>query len=87
MGSRLLALAGIGVDKVNQLAYYEWKEQIIFFLIAGIGATTIPEQILKKWKPSKMKDLAGKVYSVLLLLLSIGYLISGSYNPFLYFRF
>lgn len=87
LGSRLLALAGIGVDKVNQLAYYEWKEQIIFFLIAGIGATTIPEQILKKWKPSKMKDLAGKVYSVLLLLLSIGYLISGSYNPFLYFRF
>ena len=87
LGSRLLALAGVGVAKGNVLACYEWKEQIVFLIIAGIGATTIPGQILERWKHSKMKEFAGKVYSILLLLFSIGYLISGSYNPFLYFRF
>ena len=61
------------------------------FLIAAVGATPLPAAIVRQLSESK---LGGKLLSVLepaallaLLAAVTAYLVDGSFNPFLYFRF
>jgi len=63
----------------------------VMFLIAIIGATPLPKLLVEKAmaKPafSKAIQIAAPVIMVLLILVSTAYLVDGSFNPFLYFRF
>jgi alginate O-acetyltransferase complex protein AlgI len=59
--------------------------------MAGIGATPFPHQLVTGITETKM---GGKLQTVLeplalciLLLTVTAYLVDGSFNPFLYFRF
>ena len=60
-------------------------------LLAILGATPVPKKLAAKLSESKH---GGRVFSVLepialtaLLLVVTAYLVDGSFNPFLYFRF
>ena len=81
------AMFGIGVAVGNKLALYQWTNHGIFLLILAVGATSIPKRIVEKIVPSSAKNVLLSMYSLVLLVLCVAFLIGGSYNPFLYFRF
>lgn len=88
----LLLLDGInGGSLVGTECLYYLKSYSIILLIAIVGATDIPKRFVGKIKQNGIVD---KVFVVVepiallfVLLLSTAYLIDGSFNPFLYFRF
>ena len=87
LGSYLKAMFGIGVPGGNALALYEWDVQAPFLAILLIAATTLPARIAKQLTREDQRSPLLMVYTVGLLVLSLAFLVSGSYNPFLYFRF
>lgn len=87
LGSYLKAMFGIGVPAGNALALYEWDIQAPFLTILLIASTTIPTRIAKQLTREDQRSPLLMVYTVVLLVLSLAFLVSGSYNPFLYFRF
>ena len=87
LGTYLKTMFGIGAPLGNALALYEWDVQAPFLLILTVAATTIPVRLAKQLtRESQRASLLG-VYTLMLLVLSMAFLVSGSYNPFLYFRF
>ncbi len=70
---------------------YYLKSFAPILAISAIGATSIPKNIYTKAKGNavinKLSVAVEPVILILLLLLSTAYLIDGSFNPFLYFRF
>ena len=75
----------------NPETVYYARSYALLFLFAMIGATPIPVKIINKIAAGKRGksfiNLNKPVVIVLLLLVVTGYLIDGSFNPFLYFRF
>ena len=72
-------------------ALYYLRSYLVLFLIAIVGATPLPKHAISALQKTKAGDLilsaAAPVVTVLLLLLATAYLVDGSFNPFLYFRF
>lgn len=87
LGNYLKAMFGIGVSAGNRLALYEWDIQAPFLCILLLAATAIPARIAKQLAGEKLRQPLLMVYTLALLAFSLAFLVSGSYNPFLYFRF
>lgn len=87
LGTYLKAMFGVGVPLGNALALYEWDVQAPFLIILLIASTTIPARIAGQLTRGNWRTVLLAVYTVGLLALSMAFLVSGSYNPFLYFRF
>ena len=87
LGSYFKALFGIGVPAGNALALYEWDVQAPFLAILLIASTMLPARIAKQLTREEQRSPLLMVYTGVLLVLSLAFLVSGSYNPFLYFRF
>lgn len=70
---------------------YYLKSYGVILIVAVIGATPCLKNILYRCSENKylqkMFNLAEPIVLLLLLLLSTAYLVDGSFNPFLYFRF
>ncbi len=86
----LKAMAGIGAGGfVSRETMYLIVSNIVLLLLLLIGATSYPKRIaaaLTK-KDGIGTSLMQTVYVVIILVLSVVYLVNGTYNPFLYFRF
>lgn len=86
IGTYVGAMFGIDVPLVNKLSYYEWYSYMFLFIILVLGVTELPKKMMQK-----LQDMVGQwfvyLFTVVLLLISVSFLISGTYNPFLYFRF
>ena len=81
---------GIGVSKFADLeSLYCLKNYAAIFIIAIIGATPIMKNVVSKIskKVSKLVNVIEPVFLTTLLIVCISYLVDGSFNPFLYFRF
>ena len=80
-----------GVPFVTGITTYYLRSYAIVFLLAIIGATPVPKALVEK----AMEHTLGKaiirtvepVVMAILLLVVTAYLVDGSFNPFLYFRF
>ena len=59
----------------------------MLLVVAVIGATPLPGKLWKQIRPTRVGAVAEIAGQVLLLLLCTAYLVDGSFNPFLYFRF
>jgi alginate O-acetyltransferase complex protein AlgI len=74
----------------NETAYY-FRSYAFVLIIAAIGATPLVKKIIERFKDRKESrkiiNMAEPVMLILLLLLVTAYLVDGSFNPFLYFRF
>ncbi|MCR5202073.1 MAG: MBOAT family protein [Lachnospiraceae bacterium] len=94
------ALFGVGVGHNMQMFTYTLLVYLPFIIILIIASTSYPKKlyrgfvanmIKKKYEKKetilKVSTCAGYLYSFLILFISIALLVSGSYNPFLYFRF
>lgn len=86
------ALFGLGgVPLVSGEAVYELKSYGVLLGMGILGATPLFSVLLRKLRRNlqvkRILDVAEPVFLLLLLLIVTGYLVDGSFNPFLYFRF
>lgn len=79
------------IKPVTTESLYYLKSYAGIILTAVIGATPLPVRLygrLQKKKGLKQTlDIAEILLLVMLLLLCVAFLVDGSFNPFLYFRF
>jgi len=66
---------------------YYLKSYLIVLLAGIIGSTPIMKKIIRKEKFTKVVNLVEPIFLVIILVLSTSYIVDGSFNPFLYFRF
>ncbi|MDD4493748.1 MAG: MBOAT family protein, partial [Eubacteriales bacterium] len=70
---------------------YYFRNYAAVFVIAAIAATPLVSRIVKKLKSKKKGERALNIFEPLihvsLMLVITAFLIDGSFNPFLYFRF
>ena len=63
----------------------------VVFLIGIVGATPLPKRIVEQLGSTRagamVVDVLEPLVLVSVLAVSTGYLVDGSFNPFLYFRF
>ena len=69
---------------VSAEAAYYLRNYAVIFVLAILGATPIPKKLVSKWR---IAQYAEPVVLLLLLIVITAYLVDGSFNPFLYFRF
>ena len=71
--------------------WYYLKSYGPILLIGVLGATNLPKKIYEKCRKMRLTDgclvVVEPIVLVALLLLCTAYLVDGSFNPFLYFRF
>ena len=81
-------LVGIGrVPLISSESLYYLKSYFIVLLVGIIGATPLVKNIIQSKKLSKISNYLEPVFLVIVLIISTSYIIDGSFNPFLYFRF
>ena len=86
MGLYLKAMFGMGAGLVNGDALYYLFNYLPMLVIACVAATPLAAKLWHKI-PAKVWKPALPVLVCLALVLATAYLVDGTYNPFLYFRF
>ncbi len=80
-----------GLPLTSTESLYYAKSYAVTFLIAAIGATPLCKNVVSKLAESargaKVLAILQPVWLVLLLAACTAFLVDGSFNPFLYFRF
>ena len=81
-------LAGLfgGLPLTTQESLYCLRSYAVVFAVSVVGATPLPKRIAERI-PEKAAAVLEPVVLILLLLTCTAYLVDGSFNPFLYFRF
>lgn len=81
-------LIGIGGSPlVSKESIYYLKSYLVVIIVGIIGATPILKNIVNSRKIHKIANMLEPIFLLLILVLSTSYIIDGSFNPFLYFRF
>ena len=83
----MLGLGGLPIASAEGL--YLLKSNALLLILAALGATPLPKRIAKALEARcpKAAALLHPAALCALLLICTAYLVDGSYNPFLYFRF
>jgi alginate O-acetyltransferase complex protein AlgI len=76
-----------GVPAVNEQTLYYLRSYGVLFLLGFVGATPLVRDAAVKIGKTKAGQLLEPVVLLILLLVCTGYLVDGSFSPFLYFRF
>ena len=85
--SYLKVMFGLGgVSVVNGDFVYYLTSYLPILVIAGVASTPAGVKLFTRL-PVKMKQISGVVLVLAGLLVCTAYLVDGTYNPFLYFRF
>ena len=75
----------------DELWLYNLRSYALILVIAAIGATPIPRMLVEKINNKKagkvITDVLSPVFAAVIIILCTAYLVDGSFNPFLYFRF
>ena len=70
---------------------YYLRSYLLVIVIAIIGATPLPKKIVEKIREketgNKVINLIEPAVCIILFVMITAYLVDGSFNPFLYFRF
>ena len=80
-----------GLDLYNDFSTYYLKSYTVLLIVSVIGATPILKNIIQKVNKNvtgqKVVSTINPILNIVLLVVVTAYLIDGSFNPFLYFRF
>ena len=80
-----------GLDLYNDFSTYYLKSYTVLLIVSMIGATPILKNIIQKINKNvtgqKVISTINPILNIVLLVVVTAYLIDGSFNPFLYFRF
>lgn len=81
-------LVGCGGQPLISLeSIYYFKSYFVVLVVAMIGATPILKNIVNSEKVHKIMNAVEPIYLLLTFVICTSYIIDGSFNPFLYFRF
>lgn len=81
-------LIGINsIPVITEESLYYFKSYFVIIVTGIIGATPILKNIASTKKINKFINILEPVFLLMLLLVCTSYIIDGSFNPFLYFRF
>ncbi|MBR6617505.1 MAG: MBOAT family protein [Oscillospiraceae bacterium] len=86
----LLGMAGLrGLPLVSAEALYYLRSYAFILILGCVGATPLPKKLasLAQEKAGTVMAIAEPVVLAAFLLTATSYLVNGSFNPFLYFRF
>ena len=73
---------------VSSEAIYYLKSYALLFVLGLIGSTPVPKKLAERFDTGKTVGAIVETVALLALLLVVtAYLVDGSFNPFLYFRF
>ncbi len=93
MGEAIRYIGGMfgfgGVPAYSAEWLYYLRSYAVVIVLAIIGATPLPKKLAAKFseKSEKFFNVVEPVVLVGLLIVMTAYLVDGSFNPFLYFRF
>ena len=76
-----------GAPLISTESIYYLKSYFIIILMGIIGSTPILKRITNKEKIQKIVNILEPIALMLIFIISTSYIIDGSFNPFLYFRF
>ncbi len=82
--SGLFGLAGLPFITFETLYYL--KSYAVVLIIALVGSTPAPKRIMER-VPERTRTVLEPVAVGVLLVVSTAFIVDGSFNPFLYFRF
>lgn len=90
--SCIRAMFGAGnIPFLSAEAVYYLRSNAVLLLAAAVGATPLPKRLIlllrEKKSLSPVLGIAEPLVCASLFLVSAAFLVSGSFNPFLYFRF
>lgn len=81
-------LFGIGnIQLISNESVYYLKSYFIVLIVGIIGSTPLMKKLFIKEKFHKIINCLEPIFLVLVFIISTSYIIDGSFNPFLYFRF
>jgi alginate O-acetyltransferase complex protein AlgI len=86
LGQYLRAMFGFGAGLADGAAVYYLRNFLPMLVIGAVAATPLAKNLWGKL-PEKVRQVALPVLMAAGLVLSTAYLVDGTYNPFLYFRF
>ena len=82
---------GTGLPILTEVTTYYLRSYAIIFIIGMIGATPLPKMLFDKINSNKIGNkilsVMEPIVMILIIVVATGYLVDGSFNPFLYFRF
>ena len=90
ISSRLGLMFGVGIDALaGPQSLYYLRSYIVPLCMAALGVTTLPKTLFGRLeeKAPAVLTVAQPVIAALLLLLTTAYIVDGSFNPFIYFKF
>ena len=76
-----------GLPAISPETLYYLRSYGLLFLVGIIGSTPAVRDIANRIYKTKVGAVLEPVFLILLLLICTGYLVDGSFSPFLYFRF
>lgn len=80
-----------GLPLYNEISSYYLRSYAVILLISIIGSTPLLKNIIgkirKNYKGEMIISIINPIFNIILLIVVTSYLIDGSFNPFLYFRF
>ena len=81
-------MAGLfgGLPLTTAESLYYLRSYAVVFAVSIVGATPLPKMLAARI-PEKAMAVIEPVALIALLLICTAYLVDGSFNPFLYFRF
>ena len=85
-GSDIAGLFGAGLPLTTAESVYYLRSYAGVFLLSIVGATPLVKTLAGRI-PEKIAAVLEPLVMMALLLVCTGYLVDGSFNPFLYFRF
>ena len=72
---------------VSVESIYMFKSYLLLMVIAIISATPLIKNIYAKYENTKLMSVIEPLVIVIVIMVCTAYLVDGSFNPFLYFRF
>lgn len=91
VGTTIANLFGIGVKGANAVGWYCLRNYGGVLLAALVGATSLPKLAVTRFFETNLGKLLSGALEILFVLAIFvtctAFLVNGSYNPFLYFRF
>ena len=89
-GRLLGGMLGLGVPAATGSALYSLSSFGLLLVIAAVGATELPKKLAAKacgLAGGRAGTVLEPLFCLAVLALTAAFLVSGSFNPFLYFRF
>ena len=76
-----------GLPFISAETVYYLKSYTVVFAVALFGATPLCKKLCEKIEGKKGVGILTAISICVILIVSTAYLVDGSFNPFLYFRF